>query len=240
MILEAHRDDLVALQGGTARFYAAWLANGVTGLMVDDLGPAAFAGAESHFGGTGAVEDDLALIYDALNRHEQSEFRLGIRLALAELKPETPAWFKVASPLLHLATIVDAKEVLDVIPSLVVASRGIEAEDAQELCELAVDAAIELAAPSPGVVDHLRLIVSSPGFSPAAAGEALLAFARAAPADFAQHLDTLREALTEQYWPGGLGDPGRAAVEDRDALLVELAHTVPKFALAREIGRAHV
>lgn len=227
------RDQIPALHGGTSWFYAHWLSDGISRFMVDGKGRDSFPGAGNFVGWMGAIEDDLALIYDVLEEDEQRAFRSGIAIALAELPAGTKYWLPVARDLLRVAALVEAREVLNVIPSLVATADAAGSREAAAFCELAIDAAIELVLPSPEALDSLQAIASSPGFSPAVAGSALLAFAKAVPGEFATHLNALADELEQQYSPDRLGSADARSEEDRDALLIELAVIVPGTALAR-------
>lgn len=221
------RHNLPTLQGLNDREYGRWLLVGITRFLVDGDGADSFSGAANYVARLGSIEQDLAIIFDALNRPEQASFRAGIRIALGELTRQPDHLLLVGTHLLRLAAVVSAFEVVEVLPSLVAAARHLPEADREDISSLALDVAIELAVPTLPARDVLRGLVTATGFAEAVAGPALIALTRADPNGLPGHLDLLWKPLSEKYAALRPSAENPWLIEERDELFAQLATYAP-------------
>lgn len=233
------RDALVSLQGLSPRDYGRWLFVGMGRYLTDgDDVRAAFCGAENYVGWYDAIEQDLAIIFNALHREEQAAFRAGVHIALGEAVTNPQRLVTIAVPLMRLAALISAFDVVDILPALVVSSQSLPDEDRSMISAVALDLAIELAVPTvPASVALAKVLalVTAPGFSDHVAGPALIALTRADPSALPGHLNLLEKPLNAQYGTDWAGTHDEWVEEERNELLAALVSLAPTQALLRAI-----
>lgn len=231
MSLPLVRDSIPSLHGLSPREYSTWLCGGAGAFLLEGTDPhQAFPGAGSYIGWSGSLEEDLAVIYGALNTREQADFRLGITLCLAEQVTERRWWPELHSMVLRLAAVTRAHEILEVLPSLVAGASKIPDDASLPVIRLALNVTVELSVQTSSTLRSLHLLIGSAGFREEIAPAALLALARAEPTNLPVHLDLLGRYLNSRYSAAACSDPLRA--EERDELVLAIAQVTPTVAMA--------
>lgn len=229
------RDAIKSLQSLSPRDYGRWLSVGVARYLIDcDDVRAAFPGAENHVGWYDAIEQDLAIIFNALNREEQAAFRAGVQIALGEAAANPEQLAKTAVTLMRLAALISAFDVVDILPALVAASQSLADGDRARISMLALDLAIELAVPTVPASEALGKVlalVTAPGFSDQVAGSALIALTRADPNGLSGHLNLLEKPLNAQFGVSSANSDDEWAEEERNELLATLVSLAPTQSL---------
>ncbi|MBF0564619.1 MAG: hypothetical protein HQK89_05195 [Nitrospirae bacterium] len=183
--------------------FAVWLRTGFEDIHHKTARLKAFSPLHYFVGQLDDLTDELKNIYNMLSSSAQTQFRLGIAIALLNL-PSEFRYVQVVRELLHLAGRVHADEILNSAVQQV--GNGFfgmsEHDEGREIFALTLNIVAGLS-PAKGVGDALRRLVASTFFRYNYSPMAFIALCRAEPEDFPAHLTLLRNCFTRLHRENG-------------------------------------
>ena len=163
---------------------AEWLETALDGYIKDDMGRWAFRPLEQFIGTRDDLADDLCAIYDTLAAPAKARWRNAIRDVLS-IHGRDISRKGTTRVLIAFAVLIRSAEVLEILPSILSASKD------SELLDLAVGAATALASQTEASRRCLEQIRTSPSFTPDYAGLLLVALCHADPDNWLHHVKDL-------------------------------------------------